>query len=118
MAAQRALLERRYNLAPQLDPQATMSRGKPLPIGPTARLSGGVTWQQLAESSADTIKARDSFPYPPLPHPLQVNGGQVFPKMQLEMFPRLERFDVEFDIPDAFIPEFPPAIFLTNRPEL
>jgi cytochrome c peroxidase len=34
------------------------------------------------------------------------------------MFPRLERFDVEFDLPDAFVPEFPPAIFLSNRPEL
>jgi cytochrome c peroxidase len=34
------------------------------------------------------------------------------------MFPRLERFDVDFDLPDAFIPEFPPAIFLSNRPEL
>ena len=31
--------------------------------------------------------------------------------------PRLERFDVEFDLPDAFLPEFP-AIFLQNRPEL
>src|SRR6185295_16517791 len=38
--------------------------------------------------------------------------------MQTEMFPRLERFDVEFDLPDAFLPEFPPAIFLQNRPEL
>jgi cytochrome c peroxidase len=53
-----------------------------------------------------------------LPHPLQSNGGQVFPKMQIDMFPRLERFDVEFDLPDAFLPEFPPAIFLSNRPEL
>ena len=34
------------------------------------------------------------------------------------MFPRLERFDVEFDLPEAFLPEFPPAIFLQNRPEL
>jgi len=34
------------------------------------------------------------------------------------MFPRLERFDVEFDLPDAFLPEFPPAMFLQNRPEL
>jgi cytochrome c peroxidase len=34
------------------------------------------------------------------------------------MFPRLERFDVDFDLPDAFLPEFPPAIFLQNRPEL
>src|SRR3954469_14676462 len=38
--------------------------------------------------------------------------------MQIAMFPRLERFDVDFDLPDAFLPEFPPAIFLTNRPEL
>src|SRR5438270_10107627 len=41
MAAQRGLLERRYNVQPKLDPQATMSRGKPLPIGPTARLQQG-----------------------------------------------------------------------------
>ena len=34
------------------------------------------------------------------------------------MFPRLERLDVEFDIPDAFLPEFPLAIFLQSRPEL
>jgi cytochrome c peroxidase len=34
------------------------------------------------------------------------------------MFPRLERFDVEFDLPEAFLPEFPPAMFLQNRPEL
>src|SRR6185436_13361594 len=27
-------------------------------------------------------------------------------------------FDVQFDIPDSFIPEFPPAIFFQNRPEL
>jgi cytochrome c peroxidase len=38
--------------------------------------------------------------------------------MQIDMFPRLERFDVAFDLPDAFVPEFPPAMFLSNRPEL
>jgi cytochrome c peroxidase len=38
--------------------------------------------------------------------------------MQIKMFPRLERFDVDFDLPEAFLPEFPPAIFLQNRPEL
>src|SRR5215216_8068445 len=43
---------------------------------------------------------------------------QVFPQMQLLMFPRLERFDVDFDLPEAFLPEFPPALFLQNRPEL
>src|SRR6201747_2371195 len=34
------------------------------------------------------------------------------------MFPRLQRFDVDFDLPEAFLPEFPPAIYLTSRPEL
>ncbi len=38
--------------------------------------------------------------------------------MQIAMFPRLERFDVDFDLPEAFLPEFPPAVFLQNRPEL
>jgi len=118
MAAQRTLLEHRYYLNPQSDSQAKMSRGKPIPVGPTARLAEGVTWQQLAELSPDSIKTRGIFPYPSLPHPLQSNGGMVFPKMQIEMFRRLERFDVDVDIPDAFIPEFPPAIFLTSRPEL
>jgi hypothetical protein len=118
VAAQRTLLERRYNLTAKVDPQAKMSRSKPLPLGPTARLPEGITWSQLAEMSPDNIKGRDLFPYPSLPHPLHSNGGQVFPKMQIDMFPRLERFDVDFDIPDPFLPEFPPGIFLTNRPEL
>ena len=118
MAAQRKLLESRYDLTPKLDPEAKMSRGKPLPIGPTARLASGLTWEKLAVMSPGEIRAKGAFPYPSLPHPLQTNGGMVFPGAQIEMFPRLERFDVDFDIPEAFIPEFPPAIFLSNRPEL
>ncbi|MGC1274094.1 MAG: cytochrome B6 [Planctomycetaceae bacterium] len=118
MADQKKLLETRYVLEPKLDEEVTMSRGKPLPVGPTARLAEGATWQSLGEMSPEEIKQAGVFPYPSLPHPLHVNGGQVFPKMQIDMFSRLERFDVEFDIPDAFIPEFPPAIFLQNRPEL
>lgn len=118
MAAQQKLLAARYDLTPHLDPKATMSRGKPLPVGPTARLRGGTTWESLAAMKPEEIRARGLFPYPPLPHPKQATGGQVFPEMQIKQFPRLERFDVDFDIPDAFLPEFPPAIFLSNRPEL
>lgn len=118
MDAQRKLLESRYNLQPKLDPTAKMSRGKPLPVGPTARLPQGITFEQLGSMSPDQIRQKDAFPYKALPHPLQTNGGQVFPQAQLKMFPRLERFDVDFDLPEAFIPEFPPAIFLSNRPEL
>lgn len=42
----------------------------------------------------------------------------VFPRSQVAMFPRRERFDVEFDLPEAFLPDFTPAMFLQNRPEL
>jgi len=118
MAAQRRILEQRYDLTPKLDPVAKMSRGKPLAVGPTARLKKGMSWEKIASMSPENIKQQGVFPYPSLPHPLQTNGGQVFPQMQIKMFPRLERFDVDFDLPEAFIPEFPPAIFLTNRPEL
>jgi cytochrome c peroxidase len=95
-----------------------MSRGKPLPVGPTARLRDGVTWEQLGEMAPAEMRGRGIFPYPSLPHPKHVTGGQVFPQMQIEMFPRLQRFDVDFDLPEAFLPEFPPGIFLQSRPEL
>jgi cytochrome c peroxidase len=118
MAAQKKLLETRYNLEPKLDPQVKMSRGKPIAVGPTARLPNGMDWDKLAQAKPQDIKEQGVFPYPPLPHPKQVAGGQVFPQMQIAMFPRLQRFDVDFDLPEAFLPEFPPAIFLQNRPEL
>ena len=45
MATQRKLLESRYNLEPKLDPVAKMSRGKPLAVGPTAKLPEGMDWE-------------------------------------------------------------------------
>ncbi len=118
MEAQHRLLAERYDLHPKFDPEVKMSRGKPLAVGPTARLRGEVSWEKLAKMSPEQIKKDGAFPYPPLPHPKQSTGGQVFPAMQIEMFPRLQRFDVDFDLPDGFLPEFPPAIFLQSRPEL
>jgi cytochrome c peroxidase len=118
MDMQRKLLESRYDLTPKFDDSARMSRGKPVPVGPTAKLKNGTSWDSLGTQAPSDIKKNDTFPYPSLPHPKQVAGGQVFPQMQIEMFPRLERFDVDFDLPEAFLPEFPPAIFLASRPEL
>jgi cytochrome c peroxidase len=120
MATQRALLESRYRLNPTLDPVVKMSRGKPVPVGPTAKLGQGMDWAALAAMSPDEIRQKDIFPYKALPHPAQGGGlgGQVFPPMQIKMFPRLERYDVEFDLPEAFLPEFPPAMYLQTRPEL
>jgi cytochrome c peroxidase len=117
-AAQRKLLEQRYDLKPRLDSSIKMSRGKPIALGPTARLPNGTSWQSLAKMNPDEIRKRNIFPYPSLLHPKHASGGMVFPQAQIEMFPRLERFDVEFDIPEPFLPEFPPAIFLQSRPEL
>lgn len=118
MARQRQLLEGRYDLTPRFDPEAKMTRGKPLCVGPTARLAEGMTWEKLGTMSPDQIKQAGAFPYPSLPHPKLSQGGQVFPQMQIKMFPRLQRFDIDHDLPEAFLPEFPPAIYLQNRPEL
>jgi len=78
MQAQRKLLDQRYNLQANLDPQAKMSCGKPFAVGPTARLAQGVTRERLAQMKPEEISAQGLFPYPTLPHPLQSNGGQVF----------------------------------------
>jgi cytochrome c peroxidase len=120
MATQLQLLASRYDLTPRSLPGVVMSRGKPQPIGPTARLRGGKTWDALAAMTPEAIRAAGLFPYPALPHVKQGGGygGQVFPKMQIDMFPRLQRFDVDFDLPDAFLPEFPPGMYLQSRPEL
>ncbi len=119
-ARQRSLLESRNDLVAKLDPKATMSRGKPLAVGPTARLPKEMDWETLAAMSPEEVRRKNAFPYKALPHPVQGGGlgGQVFPQMQTKMFPRLERYDVEFDLPEAFLPEFPSAMFLQNRPEL
>jgi cytochrome c peroxidase len=118
MEEQQRYLESHYNLTPHLDPEAKMSRGKPLAVGPTAKLSEGMTWDSLAKMDPAEIKQKHAFPYPSLPHPKQSTGGQVFPQVQIKMFPRLQRRDVDFDLPEAFLPEFPPAIYLQSRPEL
>jgi cytochrome c peroxidase len=115
---QRSLLEGRYELTPRSAAGVTMTRGKPVPEGPTAKLPSGVTFDNLATMTAGEIKDRNLFPYLPLPHPLHSTGGMVFPQAATKIHPELERFDVEFDIPDHFLPEFPPPMFLTNRPDL
>jgi len=117
MAAAMRLLEDRYDLSRHVDPNVKMTHGKPIPVGPTARLKG-VTWEQLGRMTPDEIKAKGVFPYLPLPHANHPVGGMVFPQSHIKVQPRLERFDLDFDIPDHFLPEFPPAIFLTTRSDL
>jgi hypothetical protein len=117
--AARSVLESRFDLACKSDAKTTMSRGKAQPIGPTGRLPKGVkNWEDYAAWSADKIRDADSFPYKPLDHPLHSTAHMVFPNQWLRVHPEHERIDVGMDIPDCFLPEFPPALYLTTHPEL
>jgi cytochrome c peroxidase len=120
MARQKKLLEERYDLTPRPDPKVKMTRGKPIPVGPTAKLSDGMTWEQLGDLTPAQILAKGVFPkgFLPLPHPHHEVGGMVFPQQEIKQLARLQRFDLDFDLPEHFLPEFPPAIFLTTRPDL
>jgi cytochrome c peroxidase len=42
----------------------------------------------------------------------------LFPTMWTKVHPEHERFDVDLEIPEAYLPEFPPPLFLTTRPDL
>jgi cytochrome c peroxidase len=120
MERHRKRLQARYAMDCKQETGKTMTKGKPQPIGPTVRLKEGATWDKLGQLTADEIKKQRLFPagFDRLPHVKHEVGGQVFPQVQTKEFPRLERFDVEFDLPDCFLPEFPPPIFLTTHPEL
>ncbi|HSO18426.1 MAG TPA: cytochrome B6 [Desulfosarcina sp.] len=125
MAGQKELLERRYDLDNQ--PSDVMMSGgrKAVQAGVRVKLHGGVSWEELAGMSPAEMKAKGLFPhgFRPLPHAKHSVGGQVFPENQIKAIRdaekrNLERFDVAFDLPDHLTPEFPPPIFLSNRPDL
>src|SRR5258707_8131377 len=118
MAAHQRLLDERYDLTRRVDESVRMTRGKPIPVGPTAKLKGGVTWEQLGQMSPQEIRDKGVFPYLPLPHVNHPVGGMVFPQTHIKVVPRLQRFDLDFDLPDWFLPEFPAAMFLTTRKDL
>ncbi len=122
---QQDLLVARYDLADRPVVGTTMSRGKPVQGGVRVKLPTGVTWDALAKASADEIQQRGAFPqgFMPLPHPNHPEGGMVFPKFLIDETRRqtgrdLTRFDLDFDLPDRFLPEFPSPVYLTTRPDL
>jgi cytochrome c peroxidase len=119
------LLESRYDLSDRPVAGVTMSRGKPVQGGVRVKLPSGATWDQLAKMTPDQIRERDLWPagFYPLPHPNHDEGGMVFPKFHIDEVNRQEgrnltRFDLDYDLPDHFLPEFPAAIYLTTRPDL
>ncbi len=119
------LLNERYDLSNRPAPGVTMSRGKPVQEGVRVKLPAGTTWDSLAATSPDEIRGKNSFPmgFYPLPHPNHPEGGMLFPKFQIEEIKKQEgrdltRFDLDYDLPDHFLPEFPAPIYLTTRPDL
>ena len=115
----REYMDSRYDFTPNPIPGATMSGGKPIMQGPVARLPEECrTWAVLADLSPDEIRAGDLFPYKPLAHPLQSTAHMVFPDSWIGAHPGHRRIDVDHDFPDAFLPEFPPPMFLTTHKEL
>jgi len=128
-AAQRHadLLDERYDLSDNPSDDVAMTRGKKIQVGVRVKLPEGETWDSLNAMSADDIRENDLLPpgFYPLPHPNHQLGGQLFTHLVIDELNRqtngfrdLARFDVDFDFPDHVLPEFPPAIFLTNHQEL
>tara|TARA_R110002111_G_scaffold2705_4_gene17946 strand:- start:36147 stop:37559 length:1413 start_codon:yes stop_codon:yes gene_type:complete len=125
MDGQKSLFQQRYDMSDQPS-QAMMSAGrKAVQDGVRVKLHGGVTWQELSDATPEEIKQANLFPlgFRPLPHTKHPVGGQVFPKNQIDAIKKAEnrdltRFDIDFDLPEHLIPEYPPPVFLTTRPDL
>jgi cytochrome c peroxidase len=120
-----ALLEKRYDLTDRPVAGATMSRGKAIQGGVRVKLPAGATWEKLGSMTPEEIREQDLWPegFFPLPHPNQPEGGMLFPKFMIDEIKKQEerdltRFDLDFDFPDRFLPEFPAPIYLTTRPDL
>ncbi len=125
MKRQEKLLDQRYDLSNRPAKDVTMSGGKPVQEGVRAKLPKGITWQELGNMSPEEIRQKGLFPqgFMPLPHPHHSEGGMVFPVFHIQEIKKqtgrdLTRFDLDFDLPDHLLPDFPPPIYLTTRPDL
>jgi cytochrome c peroxidase len=119
------LLNERYDLSDSPAKDVTMSRGKSIQQGVRVKLPKDVTWENLAAMPPEEIREKNLFPggFMPLPHPNHAEGGMLFPKFHIDEIKKQEgrdltRFDLDYDLPDHFLPEFPPPIYLTTRPDL
>jgi len=126
MQRQMDLLNERYDLSDRPANDVMMSGGiKAVQEGVRAKLPEGMTWEKLAGMTPEEIREKDLWPlgFFPLPHPNHPEGGMVFPKFHIEEIKKQEgrdltRFDLDLDLPDHLLPEFPPPIYLTTRPDL
>jgi cytochrome c peroxidase len=122
---QENLLNERYDLSDQPAKDISMSGGKPVQAGVRIKLPKGMTWENLASMSPDAIRDKGLFPAGllPLPHPNHAEGGMLFPEFHIDEINKQEdrdltRFDLDYVMPDHFLPDFPAAMYLTTRPDL
>ena len=125
MKRQMDLLNERYDLSNRAATGVTMSRGKAVQEGVRIKLPAGMSWENLGGMSPEEIREKGVFPAGlfPLPHPNHPEGGMLFPKFHIDEIKKQEsrdltRFDLDYDLPDHFLPEFPAPIYLTTRLDL
>ena len=125
MKRQMDLLEERYDMSDRPAHGVTMSRGKAVQEGVRVKLPSGMSWEKLAEMAPEQIREKGLFPggFLPLPHPNHPEGGMVFPQHHIDEIKRQEgrdltRFDLDYDLPTHFLPEYPPPMYLTTRADL
>jgi len=119
------LLEERYDLADKPADGVTMAKGKAVQGGVRVKLAKGSTWEKLAALPPAEIKEQNLWPagFYPLPHPHHEAGGMLFPQPQIDEIKKqtgrdITRFDLDYDLPQHLLPEFPAPMFLTTRPDL
>ena len=120
------LLHERYDVSNRPAKGVMMSGGKKaVQEGVRVKLPSGMSWEKLANLEPEEIRKKDFWPngFFPLPHPNHPEGGMLFPKFHIEEIKKQEgrdltRFDLDYDLPDHLLPEYPPPIYLTTRPDL
>ncbi len=125
VARHKKLLDERYDLSDKPLTGVKMSRGKAVQSGIRAHLPSGVTWDAIGKMEPTQIRDRGLWPkgFLPLPHPNHAEGGMLFPKFHIDEIKKQEardltRYDLDYVMPDHFLPDFPPAIYLTTRTDL
>lgn len=125
MKRQENVLKERYDLSNNPSDMQMSGKRKYIQKGVRVKLPEGMTWEKLASMKPAEIKEKGVWPkgFFPLPHPNHPEGGMLFPKSHIDEINKQEgrdltRFDLDFDLPEHFLPEFPAPIFLTTRPDL
>ena len=121
MARQKKLLEERYDLAATARREGQDDARQADPGRPDGQAAGR---DDLGAAGRDV--ARRDPRQGPVPQGLSCRcrtrttrpAACSSRRWRSSSSPRLERFDLDFDLPEHFLPEFPPAIFLTTRPDL